>query len=330
MSLSSQNPVKQFICPLCGATESKCRFRARDFDQSSEVFELLQCGNCGLALTTPFPDPAKMDQYYPEAYYGSGDKKFSGAIESLTVWACKLRAKSILKETRRVRTGDQSKKVLDVGCGRGNLLRFLKELGCRCFGTERSNFPAETQPEGVEILTGSVTEGEFENEFFDAVTIWHVLEHLDDPFATLDEIARITRKEGVIAIAVPNFSSLQSRWFRSDWFHLDLPRHLYHFNTDNLCYLLKDKGYSISSVSTNSLEQNIFGFIQSFLNKFKFLGKPNEFYRLIQNRSGLKQNLKFVFWLFIAILILPLALIEYAISFVLRRGACVMVYAHKT
>ena len=146
----------------------------------------------------------------------------------------------------------------------------------------------------------------------------------------LDEIERITADEGVIAIAVPNFSSLQSSWFRSDWFHLDLPRHLYHFNAENLCQLLKQKGYSISSVSTTSIEQNIFGFVQSFLNRLKFLGKPNEFYRLIQRRSGLKENLKFVFWFFIGILILPLAFVEFVISFALKRGACVMVYAHKT
>jgi hypothetical protein len=93
--------------------------------------------------------------------------------------------------------------------------------------------------------------------------------------------------------------------------------------------VLKQKGWSIRSVSTNSLEQNIFGFVQSLLNKIKSLGQPNEFYKLLKKRSGLKENSKFLLWLIIAILILPLALVEYAISSLFKRGACVMVYAHK-
>ncbi len=270
-----------------------------------------------------------MDRYYPEAYYGSGSRKFSGIVEFLTVLGSKLRAKHILKEIAKAKSGERTIKVLDVGCGRANLLRYLKDLGCECYGTERSKFPVESQTAGIKIFKGSVADAGFKDGFFDAVVIWHVLEHLHEPLSTLDEIARITRKEGIIAVAVPNFSSLQSVWFKSDWFHLDLPRHLYHFNTDNLCQALKQKGYSIHSVSTNSLEQNIFGFVQSFLNRLKFLGKPNEFYKLIQKRSGLKQYLKLILWLIIAVLILPLAMIEYVISRILKRGACAIVFAHK-
>ncbi len=212
--------MERFTCPLCGGTESRDCFPAYDFDQSSERFTLLQCTSCNLALTRPVPDPAVMDRYYPEAYYGSGNRKFSGVIEFLTVLACKLRAKNILKESVKAKSVDRTKKVLDVGCGRANLLRSLKDLGCECYGTERSGFPAESQTPGIEIFKGSVAEGQYEDGFFDAVVIWHVLEHLHEPFSTLDEIARITRNKGIIAIAVPNFSSLQSSWFKSDWFHL--------------------------------------------------------------------------------------------------------------
>ena len=328
--MKGRTRMEQFTCSLCGGTQSRDCFPAYDFDQSAEKFELVQCTNCGLALTRPAPEPATMDQYYPEAYYGSGNRKFSGVIEFLTVLGSRLRARKILKEIAKAKSSERTNKVLDVGCGRANLLRYLKDLGCECYGTERSKFPVESQTAGITIFKGSVTEGGFKDGFFDSVVIWHVLEHLHEPFSTLDEIARITRKGGVIAIAVPNFSSLQSSWFKSDWFHLDLPRHLYHFNVKNLGLALKNEGYSIHSVSTNSLEQNIFGFVQSFLNKLKFLGKPNEFYRLIQKRSGIGQTLKLALWLFIAVLILPLAMIEFLISFTLRRGACAIVFAHKT
>ena len=63
----------------------------------------------------------------------------------------------------------------------------------------------------------------------DQVIVWHVLEHLDEPRATVAEIRRITRPGGRLIVAVPNYSSLQARWAGAAWFHLDLPRHLHHF-----------------------------------------------------------------------------------------------------
>ena len=322
--------VEQFTCQLCGGTESSLCFSALDFDHSVEQFDILQCTRCGLAMTGSTHDPAGIDGYYRESYYGSGKKKFSGVIEFLTEMACKLRAKKVLKEVSNSRSGEDAYKILDVGCGRANLLRCLKDFGCECYGTERTNFPTGSHLAGVEIFRGSVAERKYKNCFFDAVVIWHVLEHLHEPFITLDEIARITRNGGVIAIAVPNFSSLQSKLFKSDWFHLDLPRHLYHFNVDNLCRALAQRGYLIHFVGTSSLEQNIFGFIQSFLNKLKPLGKQNEFYQLLKKRSGLAHTLKLIFWLTIAALIMPLAIIEFVISSILKKGASAIVFAHKT
>jgi 2-polyprenyl-3-methyl-5-hydroxy-6-metoxy-1,4-benzoquinol methylase len=321
--------MEKFTCSLCGGTQSRVCFQAYDFDRSIELFELEQCTGCGLALTKPAPEPSTMDRYYQGAYYGSGNKKFSGLIEFLTVLGCKLRAKKMLKNISNIKSVDHAVRVLDVGCGRANLLRSLRDSGCECHGTERSTFPTDSKLTGINIFKGSVTEGEYKAGFFDAVSIWHVLEHLHNPFVMLEEIARITHKGGIIAVAVPNFSSLQSNWFKSDWFHLDLPRHLYHFGVGDLCLALEQKGYSVDSVSTNSLEQNIFGFVQSFMNKFKFLGKPNEFYQLIKRRSELKQTLKLIFWLIIAVFILPLAMLEFVISCILKRGACAIVFAPK-
>ena len=322
--------MAQFTCSLCGGTQNNLCFTALDFDNSVEQFDIAQCSQCSLAMTEPAPEPSVMDGYYPDTYYGSGKKKFSGVIESLTVMGCKLRAKKILKEVSPTSPTESTSKVLDIGCGRANLLRHLKDLGCECYGTERAKFPDDGQLDGIEIFKGSLSEGEYKDNYFDAVVIWHVLEHLHDPFVTLDEITRVTRKDGIIAVAVPNFSSLQSKLFKSNWFHLDLPRHLYHFNVENLCQALKLRGYSIQSVSTCSPEQNIFGFIQSLMNKLKFLGKPNEFYQLLKKRSGLADTLKLVLWFIIAMLTLPFAIMEFVISCMLNKGANAIVFAQKT
>jgi ubiquinone/menaquinone biosynthesis C-methylase UbiE len=321
--------MEQFTCSLCGGTEGSGCFNAYDFDHSTEKFELIRCNSCELVCTSPMPDQANMEQYYSKTYYGRGSRKFSGLIEFLAVLGNKFRAKKISKEIEKTRPANPFRRVLDIGCGRANLLRCMRNYGYECHGTERSGFQDDNQVAEVNIFKGSVSELEYKDGYFDAVVIWHVLEHLHDPFQTIDEIVRITRDEGLIVIAVPNFSSLQAGWFKSDWFHLDIPRHLYHFDVDILCRALKEKSYSIQSVSTTSLEQNIFGFVQSFMNKLDFLGNKNEFYKLLQHRSGPKQTFRLVLLFIPVLLILPLAIVEFLVSLVLRRGASAIIFARK-
>jgi SAM-dependent methyltransferase len=322
--------VDNFECALCKCKKGRQVFSAFDFDQSVVPFEVTQCLACGVAQTCPMPDPFSLSNYYSETYYGGSTRKFSGIIELLTVLGNRMRAKKILKALSATLSDDDRFKVLDIGCGRANLLRQLSLLGCDCSGTELEEHPAEDAEPDIKIHRGSLEEAQFRDSSFDGVIIWHVLEHLYHPAETLDEIARITRKGGLIALAVPNFSSLQSRLFKSNWFHLDLPRHLYHFNVNNLNETLIQRGYVINSVSTCSLEQNLFGFIQSLMNSFRFLGKPNSFYQLLKQHSGLANNLKLTAWSLLALLIFPIAMIEFGISCILRKGASVIIFAHKS
>ena len=321
--------VGKFECSFCGENETQQVFRAFDFDLSVEPFALWQCSQCGVTQTWPRPDTAALDQYYSRSYYGGGTRKFSGIIEFLTVLACKFRAKKIINALAKTKLVGRTVKVLDIGCGRANLLRQLRTTKWECYGIEREKYPSNSSMPDIKIHRGSLEEEKFEDSFFDAVIIWHVLEHLDQPAVTLDEVARITREGGLVAIAVPNFSSIQARVFKSNWFHLDLPRHLYHFDVENLSCALTQRGYIIHSESTCSLEQNLFGFIQSLMNSFKFLGKPNNFYQLLKQHSGFARTLKLAFWILIAILIFPFALVEFVISCVLKKGASAIIFAQK-
>jgi ubiquinone/menaquinone biosynthesis C-methylase UbiE len=321
--------LKEFACCLCGGKESTLAFSALDFDESVESFDLLQCTLCGLAQTWPLPESKSIDKHYSKIYYGSGAKKFSGIVEYLTVLGNRSRAKKIKRVLDKTKLFDGSIKVLDIGCGRANLLRSLSTMNCECFGIERKDYPSEINLPNIEFHLGSLEDRKFDDSFFDAVIIWHVLEHLHQPHSILDEVTRITSERGIAAIAVPNFSSLQSRWFKANWFHLDLPRHLFHFDVDNLSRALTERGFVIHSVSTCSLEQNLFGFIQSLMNSFRFLGKPNDFYQLLKDHSGITRKMKLVAWLFAATLIFPFALIELIVSCLLKKGASVVIFAYK-
>lgn len=333
----------QRICEQCGGTQLERCFLAFDFDGTAKPFEIKQCQQCGLAIT--LPKPKDMDRFYPETYYGSGKKKFSGLIEYLTQLGCKWRADDIQKHVfagqspaekpnvdghTKLDADSSNLKILDIGCGRAGLLRSLLKQGWECHGTERATFPDSDDFEGLHIFTGDLSEAAYQTAEFDAISIWHVLEHLDDPFEVLDEMARITRPGGLLAVAVPNFSSWQCKIFKSDWFHLDLPRHLYHFDLHSLTQALQARGYRVTSTSTCSFEQNVYGFIQSLMNKLHFLGKPNEFYQLLKKRNGPKQYLKLLMWGLLAGLILPFALLEFVFSCLLKKGASAIIFAHKT
>jgi len=282
-----------------------------------------------LAQTYPVPDQTTLDRYYSDTYYGNATKKFTGAIESLTVWGNRMRANRIFKVMSNQRKPGDRFRILDIGCGRGNLLQRFNKMGCECHGTERRVFPAGGNIGGLQIHRQSLEEIQFEDGYFDAVVIWHVLEHLDQPFEILDAVSRITCEGGIAAIAVPNFSSLQSRLFKANWFHLDLPRHLHHFSVNNLSRALLERGYVIHSVSTCSPEQNIYGFIQSLMNSLNIPGRKNDFYQLLKKRSDFASSVRLFLWTLVALLALPFATLEFLITCLWGNGASILLFAQK-
>ena len=126
--------------------------------------------------------------------------------------------------------------------------------------------------------------GQYRDQQFDAVILWHVLEHIPDAPTALAGIARILKPGGLLWIAVPNLGSWQAAWSRYAWFHLDLPRHCWHFSADALQQRLTGLGFEIVHAGYTSLDQNVYGWIQSTLNA---CGLPhNLLYDLIRRDSA--------------------------------------------
>jgi SAM-dependent methyltransferase len=319
------------FCLSCGKNDFNRLFSAFDFDSGKLSFGLIECNHCHLVRTNPVLTDAELDKYYALPYYGSKTDKFIGLAETLTYCSNYLRSRSILSYLRSTKRYPASTpvRILDIGCGRGYLLKFLKRKGYDCYGIERANFPKGDETENIHMYRQKFEDIVFSANSFDTVLIWHVLEHADDPISMIREAARILRPGGLLAIAVPNFGSFQARFFRASWFHLDLPRHVHHFAADILLGCLKDNGFDIIRKHTFSVEQNLFGFTQSFFNKIAPFIKPNKFYSLLKKRDNSSSTRSFFILAAVAILFFPFALLEYLISGLLGKGATFVVYAKK-
>lgn len=136
-------------------------------------------------------------------------------------------------------------KILDVGCGDGSLLKYMKELGWQTYGVEFNDVSSRYAREvlGLNVFSGKLEETDYPEGSFDVITFFHVLEHLSDPLEALEKIYSLLDKNGLLLIEVPNFGGFEARIFRSKWVGVAAPLHLHHFTPRTLQMMLKNSGF---------------------------------------------------------------------------------------
>jgi 2-polyprenyl-3-methyl-5-hydroxy-6-metoxy-1,4-benzoquinol methylase len=317
-------------CIVCKCGENRLKFSALDFDTQMQFYEIYQCFDCKFAFTFPYPDKEELNIYYNKSYYGSSEKKFMGFVENVTKLYNYLRAHSIVKICSKTSNGISPGKILDIGCGRGNLLKCMLKYGYECYGLERNDVNLNLNSD-IKLMQTDLCNANFDTKYFECVILWHVYEHLENsPEKVIDEITRILANKGVFVFSVPNFTSFQSFIFGKHWFHLDLPRHKYHFSYKSIEILLSKYDYKIIKHTTFSLEQSVFGFTQSVFNKFIPFYSSNKFYLLLKiKKKNAKQYFQLMLFLALSVFIIPFALIEYIISGIFSVGSVITIYAEK-
>lgn len=220
-------------CALCGAEKSTPILYGRDVRRNVPGnFSVVRCQECGLAYINPRPTQKGISEYYPADYeYHRPGTATPG-----------YRAYYRLFRMPPVPPGSR---ILDVGCGGGGYLLFLRSCGYDVAGVEpNAQLARQLHDElDLEIYPGLLTDAGLTDESFDAITFWWVLEHTHDPVEALKEAHRILKPGGKLVVAVPNFASLARQLFGSSWHHLDLPGHLYQFEPETLLASLKAAGF---------------------------------------------------------------------------------------
>jgi SAM-dependent methyltransferase len=219
------------------------------------------CKKCGSGETLPTPDDATLHELHSTQYYRNGEGvKFTRPVEWLVEGMRHWRIRRLLKFVRAGR-------ALDIGCGSGRFLRALRDSGWNVAGLELNDDTA-TSARTVYGLAVETSLDAFDAGTFDLITITHVLEHIRDPHQMLSDCVGLLKPNGVIAVAVPNMESWQAQMTRENWFHLDLPRHLWHFSERWLSNELDHLGFERVTVRRLDLAHNIYGWLQSLLNLF--------------------------------------------------------------
>lgn len=263
--------LEHVSCSLCNSQESRHLFYARDYIYGNEgEWPVAQCKNCGVVFMNPRIPPAKIGLFYPHSYYtnemspvATSGQSFKRAMKDCVIenyYGYTLAdTYSLLNRfigrllfpfttrwavTNKYITPVTNGRVLDTGCGNGHMLTEYKRLGWETFGNEVGASSAQlARQAGHQIFVGELVDAIYEDNFFDAITLWDALEHIHNPYETLQEIYRITKPGGKIYISVPNYGSWYASRFKDKWFMFTAPLHYYHYTDETLSYLIRRVGF---------------------------------------------------------------------------------------
>lgn len=314
----------KYRCVICN-TNNKTIFLFKNFDYiSQKFFTIKKCINCNLVFTV-FENKNNLNEYYPDSYYKNNKNFIGTSIQTLMKYSRFFRAYRLNSYFSK------PGKILDIGCGSAFMLSLLSKKGWDCYGTERSSSSASAamKDQSLKIIISENIENISLNMKFDVISMFHVLEHVNNPMKTIAYVKKNLKDKGFLIIEVPNFDSFQSKLTKGKWFHIDAPRHLYHFSYNSLKNILDENNFKIISFETYSLEMGFYGILQSFLNYFPF--RHNFLYGFLLDKNNKKINfislLLFLINIFISIfLFIPLFIIE-IISVFLKKGSVIRIIA---
>ena len=236
------------ICNVCG-NKLRIRFPRVVDPITMEEFAIHNCKGCGLGHTVP--QPMDTGRYYGPSYYGNR--------HGITAQYCIKRRMGFVAAAMNEKSGNR---LLDIGCGDGSFLLSAKKAGWEVTGTEMN--PKSARKAGLDVK--ETLEELVNGREYDCITLWHSLEHMRDIRYTLAQLAGLLTPNGKILIAVPDNEGIQSKLFGPRWLHLDVPRHLYHFDADSLSFCLASAGLNTLAQWHQEFEYDAMGWSQSALN----------------------------------------------------------------
>ncbi len=235
-------------CPCCSSKNISAVLTVKDYTVSQEQYEVFECTDCSLRFTQHVADEESIGKYYQSENYISHSDTNKGIINKLYHY---VRTITLKNKYKIVCT--QSKKtignLLDIGAGTGAFANFMKTAKWTVTGLEPDNtartvaynkFQLELQPP-ADLFN-------LPNNSFDAITMWHVLEHVHNLDGYMNAFGKLLKQEGKLFIAVPNYTSYDAAVYKEYWAAYDVPRHLYHFSPKSIELLAARHNLNVTAI----------------------------------------------------------------------------------
>jgi 2-polyprenyl-3-methyl-5-hydroxy-6-metoxy-1,4-benzoquinol methylase len=275
-------------CPVCGSSNLQPTLKATDFTVSKKQFDIWQCGHCSLRFTQQVPSINEIGAYYKADAYVSHTDTREGLVNKLYHL---VRKRTLIGKLRLVQhyTGLQKGHLLDLGAGTGAFIKTTLDAGWNSIGLEPDEdsrkiansvhqVQLKTSPELFQQIPGS----------FDAITMWHVLEHVHQLQEYMAQLSKLLKPDGRLFIAVPNYTCYDANVYKDNWAAYDVPRHLYHFSPQAMKQLLAVHQLKLKTVRPMWYDS----FYVSMLSEQYKTGKNNLLKAVI---TGLLSNAKAIF-----------------------------------
>ena len=237
-------------CPVCNGTKFAPFIVCTDYFVSGDEFSIKTCKSCGFKITENVEDEQNIGRYYESKNYISHSNTTKGFVNSVYHAVRKYmlgRKRKLVEKSTGLKTG----RILDVGTGTGFFLNEMRFNGWEITGTEKS---VDARKFAKDVFDLDILETEelfhLEKEKFDAITLWHVLEHIHRLNENLDTLKQLLKPNGKLIIAVPNHTSYDARHYKMFWAAWDVPRHIWHFGPDQMKLLGEKHGLVLSGLRT--------------------------------------------------------------------------------
>lgn len=249
--------------------EEKKFITVTDFSVSGESFDLLINEEYQILKTNPTPTPENLGKYYEfDAYISHNDtpkSTFEKIYQIVKKQAIQNKVKLINKQQPLKGT------ILDIGAGTGEFLLACQKKNWKAIGFEpNEKAKATAKNKGLTLVDDLHS---LEQNAFDVITLWHVLEHIPDVEKQIAQLKKLLKPTGTVIIAVPNFKSYDAKHYQNFWAAYDVPRHLWHFSKTGIEKLFDKQNMNLDDVKPLWFDS----FYVSLLSEKHKTGKLNYF-----------------------------------------------------
>jgi ubiquinone/menaquinone biosynthesis C-methylase UbiE len=274
-------------CIICESSNLIKLLKCKDYFLSQEDFTIIECKDCGFRFTNPVPEKENLLKYYQSQDYLSHLDKPEKLIDKIYN---RVREYNVIKKYKLVskfkyevaNNPKQKRTILDIGCGTGEFLNQFRINNWNTTGIEPNKQAREIAEKRNKLSVYDESKyKEFENNYFDVITMWHSLEHIPDLQGQIKTIKRILKKDGVLVVAVPNSDSPDAQIYREYWAAYDVPRHLYHFNKKSIKELFNKFELQVNDIKPMKLDAY---YVSMLSEKYK---------RVVSHKTLVSSNINF-------------------------------------